>query len=405
MLIPLVILGIVFLLIAVRQVGNIKLQIWQIMLLGALAAILTFQISVLDAIQSINIDVMVFLLCMFIIGASLEESGYLAHLSYKLFRRAKSTDALVLFILCGVGIASALLLNDTLAIIGTPVMLLLAKKHKMSPKLLLLALCFAVTLGSVMSPIGNPQNLLIALKGNIQTPFVTFLRYLFIPTVFSVLITYVLLKIFYKREFHKDEIVHTPEQIKDENLALFARISLLLLLALVLLKIILVFFGTDFRMTYIAIIAAIPALLAKRRIDVIRNIDWKTLVFFASMFVLMESVWQTGFFQGLISGVNITGTGIILLIGILISQLISNVPLVALFMPLLLHAGAGAKELVALAAGSTLAGNLFILGAASNIIIIQTAEKHGETLTFWEFAKVGIPLTLMCVLAYWAFLA
>jgi len=61
--------------------------------------------------------------------------------------------------------------------------------------------------------------------------------------------------------------------------------------------------------------------------------------------------------------------------------------------------------MVALAAGSTLAGNLFILGAASNIIIIQNAEKRtGETLSFWEFAKVGVPLTIVNILIYWLFL-
>ena len=59
---------------------------------------------------------------------------------------------------------------------------------------------------------------------------------------------------------------------------------------------------------------------------------------------------------------------------------------------------------MALAAGSTIAGNLTILGAASNVIIIQNAEKHGETLTFFEFAKVGVPLTVLQIGVYWAWL-
>ena len=81
-------------------------------------------------------------------------------------------------------------------------------------------------------------------------------------------------------------------------------------------------------------------------------------------------------------------------------------PLVALFQPMLLHAGAGAKEFLALAAGSTIAGNLLILGAASNVIIIQNAEKKSkETIGFFEFAKIGIPLTIINVLVYWAFFA
>jgi Na+/H+ antiporter NhaD/arsenite permease-like protein len=79
---------------------------------------------------------------------------------------------------------------------------------------------------------------------------------------------------------------------------------------------------------------------------------------------------------------------------------------VALYLPMLMHAEASTPGLLALAAGSTVAGNLFILGAASNIIIIQNAErKTGHTLGFVEFARVGVPLTLVNVLVYWIFLA
>jgi Na+/H+ antiporter NhaD/arsenite permease-like protein len=92
-------------------------------------------------------------------------------------------------------------------------------------------------------------------------------------------------------------------------------------------------------------------------------------------------------------------------ISVLLSQLISNVPFVALYLPLLIQGGAATKELMALAAGSTIAGNFSILGAASNVIIIQNAEKKAnQTLSFIEFAKVGIPLTLLNVLVYWVFL-
>jgi Na+/H+ antiporter NhaD/arsenite permease-like protein len=118
----------------------------------------------------------------------------------------------------------------------------------------------------------------------------------------------------------------------------------------------------------------------------------------------MESVWRTGFFQNLISNLSLDMTSIvvIMIISVIVSQLISNVPMVALFLPFIISAGSGSRELMALAAGSTIAGNLFILGAASNIIIIQHAEKenNGESITFLEFAKVGIPLTIINILVY-----
>ena len=152
-MIPIIVLLIVFALIAVRRVGKFQLQIWQIMLGGAIAVLIAGQISPIDAAKSINLDVILFLFGMFVVGEALEESGYLSHLSYKVFKRVGSESKLILAILFVVGIASAFLMNDTLAIIGTPVMLLLAKKHGMNSKVLLLALAFAVTIGSVMSPI------------------------------------------------------------------------------------------------------------------------------------------------------------------------------------------------------------------------------------------------------------
>jgi Na+/H+ antiporter NhaD/arsenite permease-like protein len=126
------------------------------------------------------------------------------------------------------------------------------------------------------------------------------------------------------------------------------------------------------------------------------------------MFILMESVWDSGILQSIISSIpmNLTSTGMILTVGVLLSQLISNVPLVALYLPMLMQLGASTKELVTLAAGSTIAGNLTILGAASNVIIIQNAEKKtGDTLTFLEFVRIGIPLTIINAVVYWLFLS
>lgn len=100
-IIPIIVLAIVFILIAIRKVGSIRFQIWQVMLGGALVVLLTGQISLLDALESISVDVILFLFGMFIIGEALEESGYLSHLSFRLFSRARSTDSLVLLILSG----------------------------------------------------------------------------------------------------------------------------------------------------------------------------------------------------------------------------------------------------------------------------------------------------------------
>jgi Na+/H+ antiporter NhaD/arsenite permease-like protein len=91
-------------------------------------------------------------------------------MSARLLSRIRGADALLIAVIFAAAIGSAFLMNDTLAVIGTPIVLALARDHRLPPVLLLLALAFGVTIGSVMSPIGNPQNLLIALHGGIQTP-------------------------------------------------------------------------------------------------------------------------------------------------------------------------------------------------------------------------------------------
>ncbi|MBI5360696.1 MAG: anion transporter [Planctomycetes bacterium] len=399
----------VFILIAVRQVLRIKLQIWHIMLAGAGAVLVAGEITPVNAVKAIDIDVILFLFGMFVAGEALHQSGYLSHLSYKIFKRAGSIDHLILLIIIVIGGLSAFLMNDTLAIIGTPLMLYFSRAHKISPKILLLCLAFAVTTGSVLSPIGNPQNLLIAINGNIQNPFVTFFKYLAIPTFINLLLIYAALKLFYREHFHDELLNHYKEPIEDSGLAFLSRISLIITAVLILAKILIVSFGVkcDFRLTYIALAAAFPVVaFSPKRFIVLKNIDWGTLVFFAAMFVLMRGVWDTGFFQEIMAEMKLNAASLtgILFISIVLSQFISNVPLVALCLPMLITAGAGAKEMASLAAGSTIAGNLSILGAASNVIIIQNAEKQGKTLTFWEFIRIGLPLTLVQAFVYWLFL-
>ena len=408
--IPIVVLVVVFLLIAVRKVGNTSLCIWQVVLSGAAAVLVAGAITPADALLSINPDVMLFLFFMFVIGEALAESGYLYHLSYRLFSRAESVRHLVVLILVGGGILSALLMNDTLAVVGTPLMLYFARRHGISAKLLLLSLAFAITTGSAVSPIGNPQNLLIALSGGIGNPFATFPLYLAVPTAISLLLAYIFLCRAFPGEFHRDPLVHRKEEIRDPALAALARLSLVLLVLLIAVKVAAAVLVPDieFRLTWIAVVAAMPVLIgSSRRFELVRRIDWATLVFFAGLFVLMASVWQSGFFQPLIeeSSLDLAAVPVIMTLGVVVSQFVSNVPFVALSLPVLAHLGTSTTGMMALAAGSTIAGNMLILGAASNVIVIQGAERGGETLTFGEFARVGVPLTVAQAAVYVLYLA
>ena len=305
-----------FLLTAVRQVGRFNFRIWQIMLGGAVAVLITGQISVQDALGAINADVMLFLLGMFCVGEALVESGYLSVLSSRLFSRARTTDQIIFIILFGIGLFSAVLMNDTLAIIGTPLVLSLATKFRISPKLMLLSLALAITTGSVMSPIGNPQNLLVAVNSGMETPFVTFGLYLLIPTLVSLGIAFILIRLFFPADFLRRIFEQDPIRIGEKNNVLPVQCSLAIILILAIANITASFFGGNLLvpLPLIAVCAAVPVLLLGHdRARLLKNIDWPTLVFFAAMFVVMESVWKTGFFQAFVDPGLVTSVPMILI--------------------------------------------------------------------------------------------
>ncbi|NTU61044.1 MAG: anion transporter [Caldiserica bacterium] len=411
--IPILVLAIVFILTAIRRIGSYKLKIWQVMLVGASAVLLTGGIAPLDAAKAINLDVIIFLFGMFVIGRALEDSGYLEHLLGRFFGKTKSVDGFVLAVMLVFGLMSALVMNDTMAIVGTPAVLMLSKQKGINAKMLMLALAFSVTIGSVASPIGNPQNLLIAMGSNMGNPFFAFGSKLIIPTIINLIVAFFILKFFFRKfqDAEKKQIEKIEQAARNTRLENLSKTSLLLVGMLVLAKVVLVAFRLpfDFKLTYIAIVAMLPILIFSRdRFSIIKRIDWQTLVFFASMFVLMQSVWNSGVFQELMngSGLNFASVPVILVISLVFSQFLSNVPLVALYLPVLGRLGASQGQFIALAAGSTVAGNMFILGAASTVIIIENAERRtGDTITFAEFAKIGVPLTAVNVLVYWIFLS
>ncbi len=403
-------LGTIFILIAIRQIGRIRLGIWQIMLAGAVVMLATLQISIPAAIQYINFNIILFLIGAFIIGRALEDSGYLSNLESKIFGKVRVSGNLILMVIFVFGIASAFLLNDMVAIIGTPIMIMLSRRHHINPKLLLLALAFAITIGSVTSPIGNPQNLLIATSNRLTNPFVQFPEYLLIPTIINLFVAYLLLRVFYRSEFDKRIEVREVSPIMDKRLASLSKVSLVILVALIPVQSLSTFlhFPIKFELSYISLIASLPILLfSRKRIDIVKGIDWTTIIFFISLFVVVGAVWNSNVIQNYIYaiGPQIGSKFIIIPFGILASQLISNVPFTILYLRIISSLSLPVSSLVALAAGATIAGNLTILGAASNIIIIQNAEsRYKETLSFTDFAKVGVLLTIIGAFVYMVFI-
>jgi Na+/H+ antiporter NhaD/arsenite permease-like protein len=178
-----------------------KIPIWTSMLIGA-ALMVGFQIISIDsAFKSINLDVIGFLFGMFSIVSALDISGVLKMVAVKMLSKTNSNPDLILMVfVVGMGLLSAFLVNDTIALLGIPLIIHVSRQIGIRPQVFLIALSFGITVGSAMTPIGNPQNLLIALQSGIPLPFITFIKILGIPTIINLFVTYFILKIYFKRD-------------------------------------------------------------------------------------------------------------------------------------------------------------------------------------------------------------
>lgn len=411
---------IIYLLIALRNLRWFKIPIWTIMLAGAVAMLFSGVMSLQTAYASINLDVIFFLLGMFSIVAAMNLSGLLEYLTARMVRLSKTPQRALALVLFGMGLVSAFLVNDTLALTATPIMLGLSKQMRMRPSVLLITLALGVTIGSVMTPVGNPQNLLIALSSGISNPMLDFLYYLVPPTILGLIVTFLILKFYYRKDLAESsaslETIQLPS-IKDGRLARLSAWAAGIVVAGFFLVGISQLFGVQGNLnlgTVSLLGATIVYLLSGRRREILASVDWGIIVFFLSLFIVVQGLWDSNALQTLLLYLPALNTsdivvslGVIILISLIFSQLLSNVPFVAVYIKAMQAAGFtgnNVKAWVALAGASTLAGGLSLLGAASNVIILEAAESRGSGFSSLEFSKIGLLVTIPNILILYLFL-
>jgi Na+/H+ antiporter NhaD/arsenite permease-like protein len=396
--------------------------IWAAMLVGAALMIGLQVIGVQAAFMSVNLDVIAFLFGMFSIVSALDRAGVLRRVAIKMLAVAKTPDRLLMAFVVGMGLLAAFLVNDTIALLGVPLVIYVARHAGIRPVVLLIALAFGITVGSVMTPIGNPQNLLIAIQSGIPLPFTTFMVQLAAPTIANLFVTYAILKVYYRKEIGSNYQLSTIELLEKADYdPRLARISIAVLIATIagfVISEVLHFLGiADFSLSAVAMLgaAAIYALSSQRR-EIVKSVDYSVLIFFGGMFVVTSALWSSGavslMFMNYIPtpdpGDSLQSNAVISAASIGISQVLSNVPFVALYNFVMADSGFTGQHVdqwMMLAAASTIAGNLTILGAASNIIIIEAAESRGvHAFSFLEFFKVGSIVTAANLSIYYLFI-
>jgi Na+/H+ antiporter NhaD/arsenite permease-like protein len=404
--------------------------IWALLVAGAFATLALGVLSVGGAETSIasSAPTLVFLFALFVFAGALDAAGAIDHLARWVLSRPRKAADLPFDLFVGIGVVSAFLVNDALVVIGVPLLVGVAARMRTDPKPLLFVLAFSVTVGSTATPFGNPQNLLVAVGSGVPSPFATFLRYLAIPTALNLLLCG-----WYARWVYGSKLPSrpAPTPATPPRVPLFPKGGWKERLRAH--PVLVIFPGTIVALAALDVTsaltrgpvvpewetalagAALLLLVSPGRGPAVQRVNWTILLLFAGLFVVVAGAVHGGVVSALDGIFPVPGPGhptpallAVVATSVGATQLVSNVPWVALQIPVLTGLGyGGGTPLIwmALAASSTLAGNITLLGAVSNLIVVDVAEKHGVRIHLWEFVRNGVPIAALTLAVLVACLA
>lgn len=359
---------------------------------GAVAMLCFGVVNLQEAVSFIDFNTIFLLLGMMIMISVLKADGFFDAAASEILLFATSRFKLLVYTVFITGIASAFLVNDAVVLIFTPIIISVCIGSGLNPLPYLMAEILASNAGSLMTMTGNPQNMLIGINSGMT--YAEFMLHLLPIAMLGMLIIVAVIRLVYRKEFSdKTPLTHKTSQTPLKKPKLTSAIIFLLLT-------IAFFFGKilDLPLCVLAMVASSLAILLSdhKPAELMKRVDWVLLLFFASLFIVVGAVGHTGvldFMFNLPLQDNLTGILSIHGISIVMSQILSNVPYTVLMLPLM-HTADSQTLWLALASASTLAGNATILGAMANIIVIESADKLGVKITFREFLKSGILVTL-----------
>lgn len=365
---------------------------------GAIAMILFGVLDLGEAVRAIDYNTIALLLGMMIIISTLQLDGFFSLIAEKTLSWSKTPFRLLVIITFVTGVASAFLVNDAVVLLFTPVIIAICRASKINPVPYLIAEILSSNIGSAMTITGNPQNMLIGITSGID--YATFFFRLLPVSLLGMGMTVFVVKWFYRSHFRNGAVI-TADSHQFEYKYGSMKFSVPVFLGVVLF-----FFLGKLLSLSIPVIAlagaALILLFGKvKPSKVIKNVDWVLLLFFSSLFIVVEGAVKAGLMDFLIHSQVLTEdmAGVVRLHGLslLMSQIVSNVPYTVMMLPVLKPLPGDILWLT-LASASTLAGNATIIGAMANLIVIESAEKEGVKIGFWEFFKIGIVATLLSFL-------
>ncbi|MBZ5573029.1 MAG: anion transporter [Acidobacteriia bacterium] len=381
-----------YLVFALGKFPGLKIDRPGAAILGAVAMVGFRVVRPSDALHFIDFSTLVLLFAMMLIVGNLHLAGFFEWNAEVVLRHLRPAHLLPAVIFTS-GILSAFFVNDIVCLVMVPFVLSITKRMRLQPLPYLLAVATASNIGSVATITGNPQNMLIGSFSRI--PYRTFALRLGPVAIAGLLIDWLVLHwVFMRRAgqtLAKEEKIPLPE----------LELSRLLKPALVVTGVVIAFFAGVPPAMAAAVGAA--ALLITRTLDprkLYDEVDWGLLVFFIGLFLVVGGAENAGIVRKLLEYAehwNLQSLPVFVVVVAFLSNLVSNVPAVMLLKSLIPDFANPQAAWLALAMASTLAGNLTITGSVANIIVVESAKPDIE-IGFWEYFRVGLPITVSTLL-------
>ncbi len=385
--------------------------------LALLGAAILVAFGVLDqeeaAAEFVDWNTIGLLAGMMIIVAILEKTGVFEYLAIKSAQWGKARPGRILILLSLVtAVLSAFLDNVTTVILMVPVTFLIADALETSPMPFLLTQVMASNIGGAATLIGDPPNILIGSAAGLT--FLDFVVHLTPVVLLTVPAVLAVLYLMFRRELSVSR--DAGQIIASMDAAASIRDRVLLRKSLIVLGVVILAFflhgALHLEAATIALLGAAALMLYARSDveEVLRDVEWPTLLFFVGLFVLVGGLEVTGFVGAiaeLLTGVGpatSATTAIVVIWGSgLASGIVDNIPFTATMIPVIrdLAEAQGLSEAQtqplwwALALGADFGGNLTLIGASANVVVAGMSERAGRRISFIKFTLYGIPVTLV----------
>ncbi len=391
MLTALIFLG-TYIVLALGQPPLFRIDRTGAAIIGAILMVVAGGLTLDEAYRAIDYRTLVLLFGMMVLVANLRLAGFFRLFARWMAERVRRPGMLLVAVVVATGGLSALFVNDTICLVFTPVLVEVARARAQRPLPYLLALATASNIGSAAAVTGNPQNMLIGSLSRIS--YVHFSAALLPVTLVGLAIDAAVIGFVFRRE-----LAAAPPPATPGRVGLRAPHRALMIKSLIVAAGVLAGFlaGLD---TALVAAAAAAALFITRRVKpekIYAQIDWGLLVLFIGLFVVIRGVEQAGLdrdFFRVLEPIGIRTVWGLSGVAAVLSNLTSNVPAVMLFTRLVPRLPDPTRAWLALAMSSTLAGNLTLLGSIANLIVVEGARKHGVEVTFMQYLKVGLPVTI-----------